>query len=143
MNKNELASVILATSLLLTSAAASAAQGVVLAAGTELQLQPVKSSPPVQKDRTFPVQFVITNPELKGCRITMAAKWAPSDSRVYSSNDTAIQCNSWQVAVSGALIGNRKFGATLASDEHVAFLLDKSVMLPPLAGDETPLIKRD
>jgi len=143
MNKNELASVVLTTSLLLSAAAPSAAQGVAFPAGTELQLQPVTSSPLVQKDRPFPVQFVITNPELKGCRVTMAVKWAAPVSRFYSGDDTQIQCTSWQAVVSGALTGNRQIGATLAPDERVAFLLDKSVMLSRLAGGEKQLVKRD
>ncbi|WP_322080083.1 hypothetical protein [Burkholderia cenocepacia] len=142
MYKHQLASAILATSLLFTAATSSAAQGMAIPAGTELQLVPV-FSPFKQEDQPAPAQFAITNPELRGCRVTMAVKWAPSVSRFFSSGDTRIQCDSWQGVVSGALTGNRQMGASLTPGERVTFLLTKSAMLPPPVGVEKHPVKHD
>lgn len=142
MYKHPLASAILATSLLFTAATSGAAQGVAIPAGAELQLVPV-SSPFKQEDQPTLAQFAITNPELKGCRVTMAVKWAPSASRFFSSGDQQIQCNSWQGVVSGVLTGNRQIGASLTPDERVAFLLNKSAMLLSFAGAEKQPVKHD
>lgn len=76
MYKHQLASGILATSLVFTAATSSAAQGVAIPAGMELQSVPV-FSPFKQEDQPAPAQFAIANPELRGCRVTMAVKWAP------------------------------------------------------------------
>ncbi|WP_049096873.1 hypothetical protein [Burkholderia cepacia] len=142
MYKHELVSVILATSLLITAATSSAAQGIEIPAGAELELVPV-NSPFKKEDQPTPAQFTIKNPELRGCRVTVAVKWAPSASRYFSSGESRIQCDSWQGVVSGVLTGNQQIGASLTPDERVAFLLKKSAKLPSLAGAEKQPVKHD